>query len=207
LTNLPNTTTYTDAEALYACQIAWQEMYSKIIDQNDDYFVTSLYVASSTFTADANRSYMYLYALPSDFYALRLLQYQLQGGSSIQYQAVYKATIEEFGNTQNTPAYRFQGTNLAIYDPIGYTSYALWYYPKPATLALSTDLTYPNNVILEILTYQIAIEMRRKQRADVLPWEARKIELEQTMSQTLKRDANKSEKIRDTFTDNFYPYR
>ena len=112
-----------------------------------------------SFVSDANRQYMSTQALPINFYRLRLLQYQGSGVSN--FNTVSKMTIENFGNSASSPSYRFVGNNLEIFDRVGYLSYALWYYPSPATLTLGTDLDYPLNMIPEYIAYQVAIPDQR----------------------------------------------
>ena len=221
LADVPNVSFYTPAESLFAIQLAWEEIYAFLCTNNDDYFVTPLYFSPSSnaaVTLDANRTYVWLMdtsnatVFPdassvgtSAFYRLRLIQYQGYGGT-IAYYPVSKMTIENFGNTQNSPAYRFEGKYLAVYDPSQYQQYCLWYYPRPVTLTPTTDLAYPYNMIPEIMAYQAAIEIRRKQKADVGPWQQRKQELIQSMMIQMSRDDSHGESIKNQFAQGFAPY-
>jgi len=256
LADVPNTNFYSDAEALFAAQTSWQDIYAMLCEGGDDYFTTSLYVTSSSFYADASRSDVFIYA-PSDLYRLRLLQYQGMGGGN--YFPASKMNIENFGNLQNTPAYRIVGqyginasnsvysvnttlssdlvswntvtinsgitVNIAsninwsinigsftnpsaimIYDPSHYDNWCIWYYPSPITLDLSTDLTYPLSMIPQIISYQVAIEIRRKQNIDFASKEERRNELIATMKKQMTRDEAKAETIKNTFGNGFAPY-
>jgi hypothetical protein len=142
---------------------------------------------------------------PDGFYRLRMIQYQGMGGSN-QYQTVSKMTIENYGNTQNTPAYRMIGPIIAVYDPAGYERYCLWYYPRPDTLITTTDLDYPYNMIPEIMAYQVAAEIRRKQKADIAPWTSRVNELYASMALQMSRDDSHGEPIKNQFAQGFAPY-
>jgi hypothetical protein len=204
LADVPNTNFFTAAEQLFAVQLSWKDIYSILCDNSDDYFVTPLYLNSSTFTADANRQYTYLYAVPTDFYRLRLFQYKTASGS--QFLPMSKMSIETFGNSQQTPGYRFEGTNIAIYNPSNYDTFAVWYYPSPAVLTTATDLVYPNNMIPEIMAYQVAIEIRRKQNLDISGKQQRRDELIKTMIHQMCRDESKAEPIRNQFNTGFAPY-
>jgi hypothetical protein len=205
LSDTPNTAVYTAAEALQDVQVSWKEIYAYLCENNDDYFVTSLYVPNTSLTADVYRQYTYAYTLPADFYRLRLLQYQ-QSGLVTQFFPAYKMTLDGFGNTQNTPGYRFSGKTLIIYDPYVYPLYCLWYYPAPLTLVLTDDLVYPYNMIPEIIAYQIAIEIRRKNKTELTAWEARKKELWTSMDRQCSRDDFKPEQVKNVFNAGVNPY-
>lgn len=221
LADVPNVSFYTAAESLFAVQLAWEEVYAFLCTNNDDYFVNTLYFNPTTnaaVTLDANRQWVWLLdttnttvfpdasnVLYSSFYRLRLIQYQGYGGT-VAYYPVSKMTIENFGNSQNTPAYRFEGKYLAIYDLAQYKNYCLWYYPRPITLTTATDLQYPYNMIPEVMAYQAAIEIRRKQKADTAPWEKRKAELMSTMALQMSRDDSHGEPIKNQFAQGFAPY-
>ena len=197
--DMPNTTFYTSTEALADVQAAWEDIYAILCQGDDDYFLTELYVPSSSFSAVANRQYMYSYALPADFYRLRYFQYQGQGTNN--FLSVQKMTTENFGNTQNFPAYRMVGVNLQIYDPASYSLYYLGYYPRPATLAPATDLAYPNSMIPEIMVYQVACEIARKMKRPTEEYEKRKTQLLETMRKQYSRDDFKAESIKNTFAN------
>lgn len=204
MANVPNTSFYTDSEALFAVNISYKQLYEQLMTSSDDYYVTQLYKTLSDFTADANRSYFYSYTLPSDFYRLRLFQYQ-QSGAQI-YLPVYKMTLEGYGNTQNVPSYRIVGTKLELYNPNAVGGFAIFYYPSPTALTLSpdVDVVYPNSLIPEIMSLQVAIEIARKQKIDPSLWEARKMEVMETFKSQIVRDENKAETIKDTFRGGFY---
>lgn len=276
LADVPNVSFYSAAESLFAVQLAWEQIYAFLATNNDDYFLTPIYIKNAITTTgttngtavitaipttagmyagtgitgtlipdgttilsvdsltkitlsavatgsatlssiivtnmvpDTNRTYTSLIdtttgMFADGFYRLRLIQYQGMGGT-IGYYPVQKMSIENFGNTQNTPAYRFEGTKIAIYDPATYTNYCLWYYPRPVTLATTTDLVYPYNMIPEIMAYQVAAEVRRKQKADVAPWTSRVQELYGSMALQSSRDDSHGEPIKNQFGQGFAPY-
>jgi len=214
LSDVANTSFYTPAEALFAAQLAWDQVYSFLATNNDDYFVTPLYfkpASNAAVSYDANRGFTWLMDTTNNvifadgFYRLRLIQYQGYGGT-VAYYPVQKMTIENFGNTQNSPAYRFEGKYLAVYDPSNYDSYCLWYYPRPETITTSTDLAYPYSMVPEFMAYQVAIEIRRKQKADVAAWQTRANELMAVMAQQSSRDDSHGEPIKNMFGQGFSPY-
>jgi hypothetical protein len=203
--DVSNVAFYTPAEGLIDAQAAWSETYAWLIDNNDDFYATELYIASTSFVADTNRTNLYTYTLPSDFCRIRILQYGNQNG--IQgFWPCSKMTTEDYGRAQNSPAYKIMGANLKIYDPVKYPVYYMLYYPLAATITASTDLVYPNSLVSNILMYQIAIEIRRKQKLDVELWEARRDELRKSMIRQLPRDDFKAEKPKNEFGGGFNPY-
>lgn len=203
LADTPNTNFFTASDALFAVQLSWKEIYAHLCEQNDDYFVTKSYLTFSSFTADANRTYAYTYALPSDFYRLRLFQYQ---PTSDLYFPVDKMTLENFGNLQSGPGYRIAGQYINIFTTNAYTNWCLWYYPEPATLSTGTNLTYPSTMIPEIMSYQVAIEIRRKQNLDFSDKEVRKQELIKAMLRQIVRDDARAEQPKNIFAQGFAPY-
>jgi hypothetical protein len=202
ISDVPNVSFYSDAEGLVDTQWAWADVYALLTEGNDDYFATELYIPFSGLTADANRTNMYAYALPNDFYRLRILQYGNTNGATGWFPCL-KMTTEDYGRTQNAPAYKIIGVNLKIYDPVSYPMYYMLYYPAAATLALNTDLTYPLNMVPQIMSYQIAIEIRRKQKLPVEDYEKRRDELKLTMIKNLPRDDFKTEKPKNEFGSGF----
>lgn len=214
LADIQNTSFYTAAEQLFAVQLGWEEVYSFLCTNNDDYFVTPLYFQPSSnaaVTYDANRSFVWTMdttnatIFPDHFYRLRLIQYQGQYSQN-SYSPASKMTIENFGNTVNTPAYRFAGKYLEVYDPSNYSNWCLWYYPGPATLQLTDDLVYPYNMIPEILAYRVAIEARRKQRAETDSLQERYVSILGSMKDQMSRDDSHGESPKDQFAQGFSPY-
>jgi hypothetical protein len=205
IADVPNVSFYTPAEALVDAQYAWVDVYALLTANNDDYFATELYIPFSSLTADSNRTNMYTYTLPSDFYRLRILQYGNLAGT-MAWNPCWKMTTEDYGRTQNAPAYKMIGVNLKIYDPVHYPYYYMLYYPSPATITTATDLSYPNNMIPQVMSYQIAIEIRRKQKLPIEEYEKRRDELKKTMIDQLPRDDFRTEKPKNEFDQGYNPY-
>lgn len=203
LADTPNTNFFTATDQLFVANLAWKKIYAKLCDWNADYFVTQVYTTLSAFTADSNRQFFYNYALPSDFYRLRLFQYQPDG---TLYFPVAKMTLENYGNLQSGPGYRLIGTNLSIFTQTNYNNWCIFYYPAPATLSTSTDLVYPVTFLPEIMSYQIAVEVRRKQNLDFEDKQKAVNELMGTMLEQLDRDDAKAESPKNTFGQGFAPY-
>ena len=208
---------YTDAEAMFAVNLSWKDIYASLADGGDDYFTTSLYFTNSVLTADPNRQYAYTYNLPTDFYRLRLFQYQGQGGN--QYWPLDRMNTSNFGNTQNTPSYRIVGKSttalsnggqIQIYCTWLPQNFAVWYIPQPQTYLLANiltdDISYPLSMVPEIMAYQVAIEIRRKQNVPTDDKEKRRNELIATMLKQITRDENRGETPKNVFNQGFGGY-
>jgi len=122
------------------------------------------------------------------------------------YVPIEKMTLENFGNLQSGPGYRMVGQNLVLYTQAAYTNYCIWYYPAPATLTTGTDLVYPNSMITEIMSWQLAADARRKQNLDYEDKEARRNQLFQSMIDQIPRDDAKAESPKNVFAQGFAPY-
>lgn len=197
MANIPSTNFFTDADALRAVNASWKDIYSVLMLEDDDYFVTSVQTSTGALTPYTGRENTYQYSLPSAFFRLRLVQYQ--DGSN--WKPLQKMTLQDFGNWSNTPAYILKGTNLIICDDSSRT-YEIWYYPAPVPLTLSPDfdLTYPQEVIPEIIAYQVAVEIERKGKVPSLPqMEARRNELFTSFRKQVRRDDFNNIRVTNTF--------
>lgn len=204
--DVPNTNFFTDADALRSANSAYKQIYAELCTNNDDYFVSQ--IALPTLTAVANRQNTYTYdfsAIPDGMFRVRMLQYK----SGDNWQSAEKMTIQNFGSPQLDPAYRIEQTKLWIYARNTY-EFELWYYPQPPTLSLSptnTDVTYPLSVVPEIISYQIASDIRRKQSLPTESYEKRRNELWATMLRQLRRDDFRPEKVGNEFAKGWQPWR
>lgn len=214
---LTNNAFYTQAEALLAVNLSWKDIYAALADGGDDYFTISLYFDNSALIPDPNRQYVYTYDLPTDFYKMRLFQYKGQGGD--QFWPLERMNTSNFGNTQNTPSYRIVGKSSTALSNGGqvqiYTNYlpptfSMWYIPSPQTYLianiLTDDISYPLSMIPEIMAYQVAIEIRRKQNIDYKDKLERRNELMKTMLKQITRDDNRGESVKNVFSNGFGGY-
>lgn len=158
-----------------------------------------------TFTADSNRNFTYILPLPYDFLQLRLLQYQGQYGT-VTYFPASRMSLLDFGNTQNIPGYMEVGQNLYIFDPVGYSTYCLWYYPIAQTLATTTDISYPTVLFASVMEYLLAAEIKRKQNQDPGLWSSKASELMAAMKRQMVRDKFRAVQTKNTFMDSANPW-
>jgi len=209
LVNVPNASFWTATEQLWQAQLAYKQVYAFLLGNDDDYFVTSVALSlASDFTADPDRTYSYTMTLPDDFMTLRLLQYKGMGTGSAEsvFFSCYKSTLQEYGNTQNFPAYRIVGTDLNVYDPVGYPTYLMWYYPSPEVLATDTDIVYPNNLMPEVMSYLLAAEIRRKQHEDGELWVTKANDIMASIRKQDSRDDAKALSPKNVFAEGYDPW-
>lgn len=204
--DVPNTSFYTDQDALRSVNMAWKQIYSQLATNDDDFFVTQFAIPSLSAVSNRQNTYTYDFsAISGGMFRLRLLQYK----AGDFWRPVDKMTIQNFGSPQADPAYRIEGQKLWIFARNTY-EYEMWYYPQPAQLTLTpgdTDLTYPLAVIPEIISYQVAADIRRKQSLPTEAYEKRRNELFVSMSRQLKRDDFRPEKMTNEFAKGWQPWR
>jgi len=117
IADVPNTNFWTQADALFSLQKTQRYVYKMYCEADDDYFRTDIYFPASSLLQDGVRQYMNYLALPSDFYRLRQLQYQnVYGGSNAPFRNADKMSGQNYGNTQQVPAYRMIGSNIPAYQ-------------------------------------------------------------------------------------------
>ena len=205
--DVANQNFYSQTDQLFDVTLAWKTIYAFLCENDDDYFCTSVYIVPSvSFTADSNRTFMYLYPLPIDFFRLRMLSY-LGNTGNLFYSPCQKMDMLNFGNTQNAPAYRLMGSNLEVYDPYGYASYNLWYYPDALSalgcevtgILTSTNINTPNNMIPEYIVWEVAAEIRRKQNQDPALQQSKANDIMQTMKNQSNRDDFRVQHPKDIF--------
>jgi hypothetical protein len=204
--DVPNTNFYTDADALRSVNMAYKQIYAELAMNNDDDFVTQYAIPALTAISNRQNTYTFdMSSLTGGMYRLRMLQYQ----AGDFWRPVEKMTIENFGSPQADPAYRLEQQKLWIFARNSY-NYEIWYYPQPATLTLTptdTDVTYPLSVVPEIISYQVAADIRRKQSLPTEAYERRRNELWATMIKQLRRDDFRPEKVSNDFAKGWQPWR
>jgi hypothetical protein len=170
LANLSGASIFSSAEGEYALNAAYRDIYEEILQAEDDYFLTSVSFLLSALTAVTDDQNAYLYTLPtvaSPFYRLRTLEY-LAGTT---WRPIRKQALLDEEKRAFAPSYRFQGLYLYLYLPGSgnYNKFRMTYYPAPSNYPVApgtADIAFPPQLEPDILAYQIAIDMKRKQDAD-----------------------------------------
>jgi len=198
--DISNQNFYPQNDQLFDAQLCYNEMYELMAENDDDYFVTQVYLTPGTdFTSDANRESVFIYTLPDDFFRLRMLSYHAQGGG--YFLPCYKMDVNNFGNTQSSPGYRLVGSTIEIYDPFGMDQYAFWYYPSAQQLEVSTELVFPHNAMYEYIVWRMAEYIKRKQNQDSSKQQEVADRIMQTMKKQSRRDDFRAQAPKDIFSD------
>jgi hypothetical protein len=176
IANVVGSTVLATTEQDSSINAAYRDVYEKIMDANDDYFVTDWAFTLAQMTAVSTETGAYYIALPdgalysaiAKFYRLRALEYQRDG----KWYAVRKYALQDNQKRLGIPVYRFKGSNLYILFPesVAFSNLRAWYYPVPKTYAVASgteDIVYPPQLEAEILSYQIALDIKRKQGGDI----------------------------------------
>lgn len=194
-----------DSELLSYINASYAELYDILVSAFADY-----YISSETFTLSGTN----LRALPSDFYKLRGVDYQISNGEWI---TLYKFNFER-RNSKNreiirtyrgepTRQYRLQGSNLRI-EPENQAdgTYRIWYVPNFTALSADTDTVDGVNGWEEYIVVDAAIKCAIKdEMTDYTGLMAQKAALSKRIhDMAAERDAGEPEVIGDVQTDLFY---
>ena len=103
---------------------------------------------------------------------------------------------------------------LALYDPVGYQTWAMGYYPQPPAITINVSGTtgtdigaqYPDNLPPEIFAYQMAVDIRIKSKLPPGDVETQLKQMVKTLSDTMLKDNNKPEPMKDVFASGFAPW-
>ncbi len=128
---------------------SWKDLYARLLESNDDYFTRT-----TTITITVGMSvgtFEWLIPLPSDFYALRTLDYQ-DGTTAGQWQEVEKFPLSLRNDQGRTVGYRLDNGNLWLKGQ-NVSSVRVKYYPPPAALTHpQPDLAYATAVAVSDFT-------------------------------------------------------
>ena len=157
-TQINNSSFFAPGDELRALNRSYRDIYERILQADDEFFVTEITLDPSTFTVV--REHVWDITLPVDFYRLRNL-IAVSGTSENQLQR------KDPNDINQGEGYRFHGPALRIFTGTGYNSYRLEYYPLPHEYTATTeDIVYPPQLEPLILAYQMAMDIAKIQDAD-----------------------------------------
>jgi len=141
LSDLKNSDYINYNDKLSSLNESYKDLYSKITDNNDDYYVNQVVINldSSMFTAPNE----WLVPLPADFYKIRWLDGS-QAQSPPQWMRIEKFPLSS-KNQQSVPGYRIRGQYLWITqasDLFPIEIIRLGYYPPPVPITYPQDTVY-----------------------------------------------------------------
>lgn len=182
LANVSGSSIFDNTELTDSLNAAYRDVYEKICDADDDFFITDWSFTLASMAAVSGDSGAYTIALPSSptaLYRLRTLEY-LRGSA---WRPLHKYALQDEYKRSSGPVYRFKGSYLLIYipDPTGVSTFRAWYYPKPTAYDVatggSTDIATPPQLEVDLIAYQMAIDICRKAVRESAHLEARRNEL------------------------------
>lgn len=198
---------FSTAEEYASLNESYRDVYEKILDSDDDYFLEDWAFAMAALTPDPIQARAFTIALPVDFYRLRVLQYQ----SGQTFRTIYKFAPQEEPQSGVSPSYRLRGEYLKLILPAlgSFTNFRGYYYPVPTVYTLGTeDITFPPQLRPEILAYQIAIDARRKQQGDYAQLAERRDEIFAGFVEAIgKRDNWQAETVNNVYNSTDSPWR
>jgi hypothetical protein len=160
---------YASEDELRGLNRAYRDIYERILQSDDEFFVTEITLLPASFTTVRER--VYDVTLPADFYRLRNLV-AVSGTSENQLRRKDPQDINQ------GEGYRFHNSGLRLFIGTGYDSYRLEYYPKPHEYTLTAeDIIYPPQLEPLILAYQMAMDIGNIQNADVSKHEGEYVRL------------------------------
>lgn len=197
-----NSTFISDTELTSYINYSVAELYDLLVGAyGSDYYVTS-----TTFSVTSGTD---AYALPTDFYKLRGVDIQINGGEYL--------TLQPFNfnerNTQNgvgwnfllDPTFRYQivGSNLKFTPiPVGTYTVKLWYIPTATKLVADGDTFADLNQWSEYVIVDAAIKMLQKEESDVSVLMAQKADLRKRIENMAQnRDAANPSSVSDIYAE------
>lgn len=192
-TQISNSEWFNSDDEYRSINRAYRDLYEKILDANDEYFIKELTVPVGTLTQV--RPHMYEYQLPSDWYRLRRLV-GLNGES-------VENLIDRLDplNISMPDGYRYFNNKLRIRFYSDYTDFRIEYYPAPAQYSDSSDIIqYPPQLEPLIIAYQMAMDIAKQQNADPTKHAEEYLRLwNRFESATMKRDNSRYPKIANMY--------
>ena len=158
-TQIAGSSFYSGVDELRSVNRAYRDIYEKICNANDEFFINETALNPATFTPIRNG--VQEATMPVDFYRLRNLL-GVNGNSEIQFKRKDPQDINQ------SEGYRFFKDKLRLFYLSGYTSFRLEYYPAPVEYTATTDdIVYPPQLEPLIIAYQMAMDIGKIQGADV----------------------------------------
>ena len=149
---------YQPSDELRSVNRSYRDIYEKIVQCDDEYFVKEVTLDPSTFTAI--RTGVWETDLPADFYDLRNLC-GVMGSTDIQFPR--KDPQDQYQGE----GYRFFGTKLRLFYISGYSAFRLEYYPQPVEYTSTADnIAFPPQLEPLIIAYQMAMDITKMQNGD-----------------------------------------
>lgn len=157
-TQITGSAWFTPADELRSVNRAYRDIYEKILDANDEFFIKELTVPTSSLVLVRDR--VHEYTLPTDWHRLRNLVAVLTVGEH----QIDRLDPQDI--TQHE-GYRYFQDKLRITYNSDYNSFRIEYYPTPAEYTSTVeDIIYPPQLEPLIVAYQMAMDITKAQGGD-----------------------------------------
>lgn len=151
-------TWFTPADELRSVNRAYRDIYEKILDANDEFFIKEISVPLASMVNV--RDHLWEYTLPADWHRLRKLSAVIPNGER-QLDRLDPQDI------QRNEGYRYFQDKLRIQFFDNFTEFRLEYYPSPVEFVATTEtVAYPPQLEPLIIAYQIAMDITKSQSGD-----------------------------------------
>lgn len=135
LSDTPNSLFISNSDEKNSLWESWKDVYSKITDSSDDYFVKESFLDTSLATQDG--PFEWLVDLPADMYKVRFVDYMDSG----RWVAMTKFNTNNRNRSSATPSYRMKGKKLWLIGNALPSQVRITYYPPPIEPSVP-DLPY-----------------------------------------------------------------
>lgn len=157
-TQTTGATWFTPTDELRSVNRAYRDIYEKILDANDEFFIKEIPVPVASMVNV--RDHIWEYTLPADWHRLRKLSAVIPNGE----RQLDRLDPQEI---QRNEGYRYFQDKLRIQFFDNFTEFRLEYYPTPTEFTATTEsVTYPPQLEPLIIAYQIAMDITKAQSGD-----------------------------------------
>ena len=180
-TQITGSSWFTSIDEMRSVNRAYRDIYEKILDSNDEFFIKETTVLLSAMALV--RDHTYEYDLPVDWHRLRKIVAVLPDGER-QLERLDPMEIQRY------EGYRFFGNKLRITFQSAYDTFRIEYYPTPQEYTLTSEtIVYPPQLEPLIIAYQMAMDITKAQKGDPAPWAEEYLRLWQRFEHaTMRRD-------------------
>lgn len=157
-TQIVGSSWFAETDELRSVNRAYRDIYEKIVDSNDEYFIKAINLVLTDFTeVEPN---IYEYTLPADWYRLRSLFSRVASG-------VKQVDRYDPNDISRVEGYRYFNNTLRLISRNPAESFIIEYYPTPAEYTATTDeISYPPQLEPLIIAYQIAMDIIKAANGD-----------------------------------------
>jgi len=157
-TQITGSAWFTPTDELRSVNRSYRDIYERVIDCDDEYFVKEIVVPGSILVNV--RARVYEYDLPVDWYRLR-------NAIAILPQGEYQLARMDPQDVTQSEGYRYFKDKLRLYYSGEYDNFRFEYYPKPIEYTSTTDdIVYPPQLEPLIIAYQMAMDIAKAAGAD-----------------------------------------